>query len=469
MALNDIIFEKTNGGMGRPAANEDIISGLIMALEGDLPYTDLEKVDKLTGEMIFETIGRVDDGDGINDGDLLYVAKLNYYEQLSTKYGIKAVEVKVPEEGEEKEDLSLSEKACNTIDYHVREFFRMSPTGILYLAIRLGDEVSKKNIKDLQYYAGGLLRQVGILTKTTDEHETYQEACSELFEEHQPLSVIMTYSGTKTEKSTLNEELKDPNTGEPVLDPSTQAPLTTEVTVEERVPAEFLSKLTNKNEGLVLDDLSNVSVLVGCDLDPKLEERIGYFSDYGCIGTALGAISKAAVHECIAWVQKFPLKLKQPGFITGELLKNVSMGDLDLINTNRYIFVRTHVGNANNYFNDSHTLDVPTSDYAYIENVRTMDKATRGIRKNLLPYLNAPLYVDASTGNLRPDMVAFLETTAGRALEDMEKAGELSGYIVVIDPAQNVLATSELEVQIKQVPVGVMRIVKIKIGYTTSI
>jgi len=127
------------------------------------------------------------------------------------------------------------------------------------------------------------------------------------------------------------------------------------------------------------------------------------------------------------------------------------------------------LGNADNYYNDSHTLDLPTSDYAYIENVRTMDKATRGIRQNLLPYLNAPLYVDATTGKLRPDMVAFLETTAGRALEEMEKAGELSGYKAEINPEQNVLATSELEVQIKQVPVGVMRVVKVKIGYTTSV
>jgi DNA-binding Lrp family transcriptional regulator len=83
--------------------------------------------------------------------------------------------------------------------------------------------------------------------------------------------------------------------------------------------------------------------------------------------------------------------------------------------------------------------------------------------------LNAPLYVDASTGKLRPDTVAFMETTASRALEDMEKAGELSGYSAVIDPEQNVLATSELEVIIKQVAVGVMRRVLIKIGYATAI
>ena len=131
--------------------------------------------------------------------------------------------------------------------------------------------------------------------------------------------------------------------------------------------------------------------------------------------------------------------------------------------------MRIHVGDADNYFNDSHTLDVLTSDYAYIENNRTIDKAIRGIRRNLLPYLSSPLDVDASTGKLDNGTVKFLEATAGDALTDMEKAGELSGYSVGIDADQNVLATSEVEIVIKNVPKGVMRKVKVKIGFTTNI
>ncbi len=215
----------------------------------------------------------------------------------------------------------------------------------------------------------------------------------------------------------------------------------------------------------------NVSVLVGCDLYADVVAILGddHFAYYGCIGNCLGAVSNASVNESIAWVQKFPCGLNVPGFITGELLRETSTTEQNLINDKRYIFVRTHVGIANSYYNDSFTLDKETSDYAFIENVRTMDKATRGIRTNLLPQLNAPLYVDPSTGKLRADTVKSLENTAGRALEDMEKAGELSGYSVKIDPDQNILATSQLEIQVKNVAVGVMRKVLVKIGYTTQI
>ena len=55
-----------------------------------------------------------------------------------------------------------------------------------------------------------------------------------------------------------------------------------------------------------------------------------------------------------------------------------------------------------------------------------------------------------------------------KALEDMEKAGELSGYEAKIDPEQDVLSTT-VEVVIKNVSVGVIRKMKVKIGYVKSL
>ena len=105
------------------------------------------------------------------------------------------------------------------------------------------------------------------------------------------------------------------------------------------------------------------------------------------------------------------------------------------------------------------------ADYAYIENVRTMDKAVRGIRKALLPKLGGELYVNAETGQLASYEVEYLTELANKPLEDMQKAGELSGMLVEIDPDQDVLSTSELEFVIKQVGVGVLRRIRCKIGF----
>ena len=183
----------------------------------------------------------------------------------------------------------------------------------------------------------------------------------------------------------------------------------------------------------------------------------------------MGCVSLAAVHEAISWVQKFPSGISTPGFVDGKFLKNIDSAVLESLDDKRFIFLTTYGGLAGSYLNGSHTMDLLTSDYNYIERVRTMDKACRGIRTYLLPYLGSPLYIDADTGKLGADTIAVLENVANQHLEAMEKAGELSGYIVYINPDQNVLASSTLEIVIKQVPVGVMRTIKLTIGFTNKI
>ena len=433
--LNDINFEKTNGGMGRTAASEDPISGLIM----ELP--------ELTEAMLLGESNRAQFEKTAN----LYIAKLRYPEQLED-YGF-VKQSMLPEDVVDVPSVAeyMKRAAVNTVVYHVSEFFRMSPNGTLYLCVKndVRGVNEEEDIPRLQNYANGTIRKMGVFSKAFNA-STAQSTAAELELTHKPLSILGAMKGIRI------NFIQDGGEGsfyyEAIIEPI------------QGITVNYFSSSTQK-----LKDRRNVSLLISCDLDPELIQSLGQYAYYGCVGTCLGAMSKAAVNECIAWVQKFPLSLKEPGFVTGDLLSSVSHNVLSLINENRYIFVLRHVGDDNNYFNDSHTLDLETSDYAYIENVQTIDKACREIRKNLLPYLNSPLLIDANSGKVDPSTVAFLETTAGRALEDMEKAGELSGYSVTIDPDQNVLSTSELEFVIKQVATGVMRRMRIKIGYTTKL
>jgi len=92
-----------------------------------------------------------------------------------------------------------------------------------------------------------------------------------------------------------------------------------------------------------------------------------------------------------------------------------------------------------------------------------------GVRAYLIPELGGNVYVDADTGKLASYTVAHLETVAGHALEDMEKAGELSGYKAEIDPDQDVAASSTVDIVLKKVAVPVMRHVRIKIGFAKTV
>ena len=454
--MNDIRFTKTNGGMARASASEDPISALIMPIAG---------ADGIVA--ITSNFKELESG--------MYVAKFQYAEQLREM----GLEYSDPEDRSAISVVDATalfgsyhmKSGINALVYHVSEFFRMNPNGTLYVGIvnididtpthemgysvTLGaeDDIASSCITEMQNYAEGKIRQVGILTPSLGNLADYQTEATSLEGHHKPLSIVVTPTGFVHNVSVRQ------------LEGSWSGLYITASSVSELE----LSELKDSDNTMVANGQCNVSVLIGCDLDETLAAKLGTYKYYGCIGTCLGAISKAAVNECIAWVQKFPLGLAKPGLISGEEVKNVSEADLNDLNTNHLIFVRTHVGITDCYFNDSWTLDLDTSDYAYIESVRTIDKACRGVRANLLPYLNSPLKVDAETGKFAQSTVAFLQTTAGRALEDMEKADELSGYVVEIDPEQNVISTSMLQVVIKQVPTGVMRNVNIKIGFTTAL
>lgn len=188
-----------------------------------------------------------------------------------------------------------------------------------------------------------------------------------------------------------------------------------------------------------------------------------------CIGVWLGHVSAAAVHESISWVKKFPSGISLPALSDGTEVRNIDKAWLEKLDTARFLFLTPIVGVSGSYWNDSHNMDAAISDYNAIELVRTMDKACRGIRIYLTPELGGNVYIDPSTGKLQSYTVAHLETTANKALEDMEKAGELSGYQAAIDPEQDVLSSSTIEVVIKNVPVGVVRKIKVKIGYVKSL
>ena len=408
--LNDIKFIKGNGGMGRPAANEDPVSGVVF---NGLGLT----FDSASGNISGFEIVAVSGSDPVS-----YAKKFEYAEQMA-ECGIEYTEYK-------ETALTSEQKAKNVLYYHISEFFRMNPTGTLYVMIKAGSTaVVPGDIADLQNYANGRMRQIGVFNSeygTTLTATALQTVMTALEADHKPASLIICYSGKSVALSTLTA-------------------------AELRVSGQF-----------------NLSVLIGCDFTPSMVNELGDYVYYGCLGACLGAVSKAKVNESIAWVQKFPLGFSSPALFNGNLIKNVSKSDKELLNNN-YIFVITHVGDANNYFNDSHTLDLITSDYCYIEDVRTIDKAIRGIRSNLLPYLSSPLKVDAGTGKMLPYVVSTLENVANKALHAMEQAAELRGCSAVIDPEQDVITTGEVEIVIQQVPVGVMRKMKVKISYAKEV
>lgn len=396
--MQNLTITRTNGNIVRSLAGEDHISGLVfysatlpIATEGVAGFTTTERIHAISS---IET---------------------------AEKYGITA-------------DAAAWE--TKVLHYTLASIFNMNPGVSLYVGIfkpATGGANAFSEIKQMQNYAGGRLRQVGVWNGAVELSDTLvnslQSVRATLEAQNKPLSILY-------------------------------APKIADVTA---LPAN-LAKIGR----------SGVSVIIGQDgagvaAELYADAANAAKASVSALGDLLGAVSKAKVHESIAWVESFPTNIAVPAFGDGKKYRDLDEAVIETLDTSRYIFLRTYDGLAGSFFNDNHTLDEPTSDYAYINDVRTMDKAVRGVRTYLLPKLGRPMKVDADTGKLERTAVEHLITTGNKALEEMEKAGELSGYRFDIDPDQNILATSRVRGVIKNVAVGVMRNLDLEIGYATSV
>lgn len=359
-------------------------------------------------------------------------------------YGEKAVDKILLLSTDELEPIGVTLETHPVLFYHVNEFFRINPGAKLYIQGVAVSDGEYSEIKVLQNFAGGDIRQMAIcdFKSPVSVLETaipkLNQIATELGNLNLPLSILFTVKVTSVEMVTLPQ-------------------------------------LHLENE--------RVSVIISQDgggLGAFLATSNPSISN---IGACLGAVSKAMVHESIAWVEKQNLvdvayakkltgdveqarEMDIIGFVDGSKLSDYSPEQIKAIEDKGYIFCLKHTGIAGTYFNDSFTATALDSDFAYIENNRTIDKAIREINKVLVPRISAPAYVDPDTGYLANSTVAATEALCDDVLDQMIRDGEISGYAVSINPRQQILKTSKLEVVVKLVPVGVLREIIVKIGLT---
>ena len=326
--------------------------------------------------------------------------------------------------------------AVRVLHYHLSELYRINPAVSLYVGIfekPQGDNMTFAEIKTVQNFADGRIRQIGVW-------------CGDRVPSEDDLVAIQGQAATLEAQGA-------------------------ELSV---VYAPKVANVKQISTTLAGGGKCRVSVVIGqagsgTGAELYKDKANAAKASVSGLGVVLGLISRAKVHQCIAWVKEFPTGISLPAFGDGTLLRDLDKALVEQLDTARYLFFVTQQGQSGSYMNDSHTMDSAISDYASIESVRTMDKGARGVRAYLIPELGGNVYVDAATGKLASYTVAHLETVAGLALEDMEKAGELSGYKAVIDPDQDVAASSTVDIVLKKVAVPVMRHVRIKIGFAKTV
>lgn len=321
--------------------------------------------------------------------------------------------------------------------YHISEYFRIQPKGNLYVGIyAVPATYTFVEISTIQNFANGKIRQIGVYKDTaafaSADITTIHNVCNSLVANHK--EIVALYGADISG----------------VSDISTIADLST-------LSANLCSAVIGQDgaaKGATLFYASGVSITT--------------------LGATLGAVAKAKVSQSIAWVAQFNIsdgtECDVVAFANGVLFSNASVTDnlLTALQNKRYIFLRKFVGVAGSYFNENSTSIAVTSDYAYIADNRTIQKATRGIYTSLAPALNSPIVLNAD-GTISDEAIAYFTSLAQEPLIQMIRDAELSGQSVAISPTQNIVSTGILVISVNLVQVATSRNIQVNIGYSVSV
>ena len=149
------------------------------------------------------------------------------------------------------------------------------------------------------------------------------------------------------------------------------------------------------------------------------------------------------------------------------------MDDIATIYDKRYITPRTYVGLSGYYYTDDNLCVKATDDYSQLANRRVIDKAYRIAYNTLLNYMLDEITVNTD-GTMQNAVLKSWQSTVEQAINSqMTAKGELSadtaagesGCQCLIDPTQNVLATSTINVVLKVRPFGYARQIVVSLGF----
>ena len=216
------------------------------------------------------------------------------------------------------------------------------------------------------------------------------------------------------------------------------------------------------------------------DLTARSDNRVGVVLGDSVSGSAGAAVGLVAGRLAAEPVQRSLARVRS-GTIKAEAMyigtNLAELGDPDVANDLGYIVPRTFVGKSGYYWSDDHLATNASDDYCAIPRRRVIDKAYRIAYKTLVDEIAENVPVNAE-GKLAAFHCKGVETSVESAIvnsmtsegnlgNDPDNASDL-GVQCYIDPDQNILATSRLEINLKVKPHGYSKYIDVKLGFKTA-
>ena len=216
------------------------------------------------------------------------------------------------------------------------------------------------------------------------------------------------------------------------------------------------------------------------DLTERSDNRVGVVlgdsvsgSGGAAIGLVAGRLAAEPVQRSLARVRSGAIQAEAM-YIGSAAAEN---GDPDVANDLGYIVPRTFVGKSGYYWSDDHLATEAGDDYSTIPRRRTIDKAYRIAYKTIVDEVaeNVPVNTEGKLAAFHckgvetsvESAIVNSMTSEGNLGNDPDNASDL-GVQCYIDPDQNILATSRMEVNLKVKPYGYSKYIDVKLGFKTA-
>jgi hypothetical protein len=341
---------------------------------------------------------------------------------------------------EEAEALGIAKDSVNSAVewYHINEFFRINPSGSLWIGIFAipGGAYDFAEVETMQNIATGEIRLFGVYNAND---EAFAGAAVTALQA----------------KLTVLDGLNTPAVALYAPDFAAVADLST------------LADL----RALSAPD---VSVILGQD-DAGDGAALYVSKGYSitAVGAILGALSSAKVSQSPANVENFNLSGSQltiPGFANGQAFRDITKTASGALKDKGYTILRDYLpGNSGTYVERIPQAVPATSDYAFNENRRVVHKAHRDLVAVYQPKLNSTILLDKS-GKLSASAVETFKGLGKTVVIDgMIANGDISDGLIVIDPDQDILSTSNLVITAKILPLGIAEFITVNINLVPQI
>jgi len=216
------------------------------------------------------------------------------------------------------------------------------------------------------------------------------------------------------------------------------------------------------------------------DLTARSDNRVGVVLGDSVTGSAGAAVGLVAGRLAAEPVQRSLARVRS-GAIKAESMyigsNQAELGDPDVANDLGYIVPRTFVGKSGYYWSDDHLATGASDDYCAIARRRVIDKAYRIAYKTLVDEIaeNVPVNTEGKLAAFHckgvetsvESAIVNSMTSEGNLGNDPDNASDL-GVQCYIDPDQNILATSRLEINLKVKPHGYSKYIDVKLGFKTA-